>query len=104
MSTIDMGFWPWLDGQVQLGGEPAARASKGVITRLGDDPAWWFLLQVTLLSGPGRVLMSAAHRGVNAQVPHDRTLRVGQRLEPREDPVPDAVPLPPAQQVIDPAP
>lgn len=93
-----------LDGQVQLAGEPAARASQPMITRLGEHAARWLLLQVALLPGPGRMLMSAAHRGVGAQVPRDRTFRIGQGLEPGEDPMPGAVPLPPAEQVVDSAP
>jgi hypothetical protein len=32
-----------------------------VIAGLGEDTAWWFLLQVTLLASPGRMLMGAAH-------------------------------------------
>ncbi|CAL9511728.1 hypothetical protein SUDANB1_03642 [Streptomyces sp. enrichment culture] len=103
VSTIDMGFWPCSTARCSLV-VPAARASQRMITRLGEDPTCWLFLQVALLAGPGRVLMSAAHRGVDVQVPCDRTLRVGQRLEQREDLVPDAVPLPPAEQVIDPAP
>ncbi|MCA1218134.1 hypothetical protein LCE31_06860 [Streptomyces sp. 8L] len=43
------------DGQVQLGGEPAARASQSVISGLSIDTARCFLLQVTLPSGAGRV-------------------------------------------------
>ncbi len=97
-------FLTLLDGQVELGGEPAARPSQPVITGLGEDAARWFLLQVALLAGPGRVLMGAADRGVDAQVPDDRAFRVGQGLKPGEDPLPGAVALPPAEQVIDPAP
>ena len=93
-----------LDGQVELGGEPAARPSQPMITGLGEDAARWFLLQVALLAGPGRMLMGAADRGVDAQVPRDRTLRVGQGLELGENPVPGAVSLPSAEQVVDPAP
>lgn len=93
-----------LNCQVELGREPAARPSQPMITGLGKDTARWFLLQVALLAGPGRMLMGAADRGVDAQVPRDRTLRVGQGLEPGEEPLPRAVPLPSAEQVIDPAP
>lgn len=50
------------------------------------------------------MLMGAADRGVDAQVPRDRAFRIGQGLEPGEDPVPGAVPLPSAEQVVDPAP
>lgn len=98
------GLLALLDGQVQLGGEPAARAPKSVITRFAEDPARRFLLQITLLAGPGRMLMGTADRGVDAQVPRDRTFRVGQGLQPGEYPVPGAVPLPSAEQVVDPAP
>ncbi len=98
------GLLALLDGQVQLGGEPAARASQPMITRLGEHAARRLLLQVALLPGPGRMMMSAAHRGVDAQVPRDRTFRIGQGLEPGEDPMPGAVPLPPAEQVVDSAP
>lgn len=75
-----------------------------MIMGLGEDAARWFLLQVALLAGSGRMLMGTADRGVDAQVPCDRTFRVGQGLQPGENPVPGAVPLPPAEQVIDPAP
>lgn len=75
-----------------------------MITRLGEDAAPRFLLQVAPLSGPGRMLMSPAHRGVDAQIPRDLAFRVGQGLEPGEDPVPGAVPLPSPEQVIGPAP
>jgi len=98
------GLLTLLDSQVQLGREPAARASQSVISGLHEHAARWFLLQVALFAGPGRVLMGAAHRGVDAQVPRDRAFRVGQGLEPGEDAVPGAVPLPPAEQVVDPAP
>lgn len=98
------GLLTLLDGQVQLGGEPAARPAQPMITGLGEDATGWFFLQVALLASPGRMLISAAHRGVDTQVPRDRTLRVGQGLEPGKDPLPGAVPLPPAEQVVDPAP
>ena len=75
-----------------------------MITGLGEDAARWFLLQVTLPAGPGRMLVGAADRGVDIQVPRNRTLRVGQGLKPGEDPLPGAVALPPAEQVVDPAP
>ncbi|GAA2974596.1 hypothetical protein GCM10010446_68550 [Streptomyces enissocaesilis] len=75
-----------------------------MITGLGEDAARRFLPQVTLLAGPGRMLVGAADRGVDAQVPRDRTLRVGQSLEPGKDPLPSAVPLPATEQVVDPAP
>jgi hypothetical protein len=55
------GLLALLDRQVQLGGEPAARASQSVIAGLGEDTARRFLLQVTLLASPGRMLMGAAH-------------------------------------------
>lgn len=97
------GLQALLDSQVQLGGEPATQAPKGVITRLCEELAWWFLLQVTLFAGPGRMLMSSADRGVDAQVPDARAFHVGQGLEPGEDPLPGAVPLPSAEQVVDPA-
>lgn len=67
-----------------------------MITELGEDAARWFFLQFTLLAGPGRVLMGAADRGVDAQVQDDRTFHTGQGLEPGEDPVPGTVPLPSA--------
>lgn len=98
------GLLALLDRQVQLGGEPAARLSQPMITRLGEDAARRLFLQVTLLAGPSRMLMSTAHRGIDAQIPRDRPLRVGQGLELGEDPVPGAAPLPPAEQVVDPAP
>ncbi|EST18455.1 hypothetical protein M878_44875 [Streptomyces roseochromogenus subsp. oscitans DS 12.976] len=75
-----------------------------MITGLVEDTARWFLLQVTLLAGSGRMLMGTAHGGVDAQVPHDRALRISQGLEPGENLVPDAVSLPPAKQGADPAP
>ena len=75
-----------------------------MITGLGEDTTRRFLLKVTLLPGSSRVLMGAAHRGIDAQIPHDRTLRISQVLEPAEDPVPGAVSLPSAEQVVDPAP
>ena len=45
------GFLTLLDGQVELGGEPTARASQPVISGLGEHTARWFLLQVALLAG-----------------------------------------------------
>lgn len=98
------GLLPLLDGQVQLGGEPAARTPQTVIIRLGEDAARRFLLQITLSSRPSRVLMGAAYRGIDAQLPDDRALRVSQGLEPGKDSLPGAVPLPPAKQVVNPAP
>ncbi len=74
--------------QVQFGGEPAARVSQRVITGLGEDATWWLLLQVALLASSGRVLVGTSDCGVDAQVPRDCPLRVGQGLEPSEDPVP----------------
>ncbi|WP_413755289.1 hypothetical protein [Streptomyces sp. MMBL 11-3] len=62
-----------VDGQVQLGGEPAARAFQAVISRLGEYTAWRFLLQVALPAGLCRMLMGAAHGGVDVQVPRNRT-------------------------------
>lgn len=53
--TIDMGSLALLDGQVQLGGEPAARAPQPVITGLSEDTARRFFLQVALPSSPGRM-------------------------------------------------
>lgn len=70
---------------------------------LGKDTAWWLFLQITLLAGPGCMLMGTARRG-RRRVPHDLALGVGQALEPGEDPLPGAVPLPSAKQVVDPAP
>jgi hypothetical protein len=64
-----------------------------MITELGEHAARWFLLQVALLAGPGRMLVGAADSGVDAQVPRDRALRIGQGLEPGKDPLPGAVPL-----------
>ena len=93
-----------LDGQVALGGEPAARASQPVISGFGEHTARWFLLQVALLAGSGRMLLGAADRGVDAQVPDDYAFHVGPGLETGEDPVPGPVPLPPAEQVVDSAP
>ncbi len=98
------GLLPLLDSQVQLGREPAARTPQPVIIGLVEDTARWFFLQVTLLAGSGRMLMGTAHSGVDAQVPHDRALRIGQGMEPGENLVPGAVSLPPAKQVVDPAP
>lgn len=34
------------------------------------------------------MLMGAAHGGVDAQIPRDQTLHVGQGVEPGKDPVP----------------
>ncbi len=98
------GFLALLDGQVQLGAEPAARAAQPVITRLGEHATRRLLLQITLLAGPGRMLMSGADRGVDVQVPRDRTVRVGQGLKAGEDAVPGAVPLPSTEEVVDPIP
>lgn len=98
------GLLTLFDSQVQLGGEAAARASQPVITRLGEHATRRFLLLVALFAGPGRVLVGAAHRGVDAQVPDDRAFRVGQGLEPGEDPLPGTVPLSPAEQVVHPVP
>lgn len=84
-----------LDGQVQLGREATARTSQPVIIGLGEDAARWVLLQATLFASPGRMLMGAADRRVDAQVPRDRPLRVGQGLEPGENLLPGTVPLPP---------
>lgn len=75
-----------------------------MVTRLGEHATWRFFLQITPSPGPGRMLMDTADRGVDAQIPRDRTLRVGQGLEAGEDPVPGAVSLPSAEQVVDPAP
>lgn len=50
------------------------------------------------------MLMRTAHGAFDAQVPHDPALRIGQGLEPGENLVPGAVSLPPAKQVVDPAP
>lgn len=50
------------------------------------------------------MLMRAAHRGVDTQVPRDRALHLGRGLETGEDAVPGAVALPSAEQVADPAP
>lgn len=71
-----------LDGQMQHGGEPAARPCQPVITRLSEHTAGRFLLQITLQTSPGRMLMGATDSGVDAQIPHDRTFRVGLGLEP----------------------
>ncbi|MFD5513846.1 hypothetical protein ACFWIB_39895 [Streptomyces sp. NPDC127051] len=38
------GLLTLFDGQVQLGGEPAARASQSVISGLGEDTARWLPL------------------------------------------------------------
>lgn len=57
------------------------------------------LLQVTRPHADG-----CAHRGVVAPAPYDRTLRIGPGLVPDEDAVPGTVSLPPAEQVVDPAP
>ncbi len=75
---------------------PPRDLAQPVITQLGEDAAQRFLLQVALFAGPGCVLVGAADRGVDAQVPRDRTLRLGQGLEP----VPGAVPLPPTEEVV----
>lgn len=98
------GLLTLLDSEMQLGGEAASRPSQPVIMRLDEHAAWWLLLQVALLAGPGRMLVGAADRGVDVQVPRDRTPRIGQGLELGEDPVSGAVPLPSAEQVVDPAP
>jgi hypothetical protein len=87
---------------VGAGARPA-RSDAGHADLL-QDAARWFLLQVALLAGPGRVLMGAAYRGVDAQVPDNRALRVGQGLATGKDPVPGAVALLPAEQVVDPVP
>ena len=61
------GLLTLLDSQMQLDREPAAR---------------WFPLLGALFAGPRRVLMGAAHRGVDAQVLRDGAPRVGKGLEP----------------------
>jgi hypothetical protein len=71
--------------------EPAEPTSPPAITRLGEDDARWLLLQVTLLAPHGRMLMGAAHCGVEAQISRNRTLLVGQELDVGEDPSPCAV-------------
>lgn len=43
---------PLLDGQVQLGGQPAARASETVVVGLGVDAAGRLLLQCPFLRAP----------------------------------------------------
>ncbi len=48
--------------------------------------------------------MRAADGGVDAEVPGDQAFRVGIGLEPLEYPLPYAVTLPPAEQVVDPVP
>jgi hypothetical protein len=40
------------DSQVELGGEPATRATQSVIIGLGEHTARRFLLQVALLAAP----------------------------------------------------
>lgn len=95
---------PLLDGQVKLGSEPATRPSQSVIIGLGEDAARWFFLQVALLAGPGRMLVGAADRGSTLRSHVIASLRVGQGLEPGKGSMPGAAPLPPAEQVVDPAP
>jgi hypothetical protein len=46
------GLLTLLDGQVQLTGQPAARASEAVVGRLGGDAAGRFLLQAPLFRVP----------------------------------------------------
>lgn len=46
------GLLALLDGQVQLGGQAAARAPKAVVARLGGDAAGRLLLQVPLFRAP----------------------------------------------------
>ncbi|MFF9066045.1 hypothetical protein ACF09E_11870 [Streptomyces sp. NPDC014891] len=58
-----------------------------MISGLSEHATRRLLLQVTLLAGPGRMLMGAAPSGVDAQVPHDRTLGIGLGLQPGEDPL-----------------
>jgi hypothetical protein len=41
-----------LNGQVQLGGQAAARAAEAVVVRLDADPAGRLLLQVPLFRAP----------------------------------------------------
>ena len=60
VTTTDILALP--DGQAELGGEPAARPSQPMITGLGEDTVRWFLLQVALLAGPGR-MSGAGRRG-----------------------------------------
>ncbi|GHB68587.1 hypothetical protein GCM10010347_43490 [Streptomyces cirratus] len=73
-----------------------------MIMGLGEDSTRRFLAKVTAMPGSSRVLMGAAHRGIDARIPHNGTLRIGQGLAPAEDPVPGAVPPPSAEQVVDP--
>lgn len=89
VTTIDMGFCP---------------CSTAI--RLDEDATGWLLLQLTPFAGSGRVSMGPTHRGVDVEIPRDRALRVGPGLELGEDPVPRAVPLPlpPAEQVVNPTP
>lgn len=62
------------------------------------------LLQATRPSRSDRMLLGAADRAVDAQVPDFRALGVGQGLNPGEDLMPGSVPLPPAEQVVRPRP
>ncbi|BET46156.1 hypothetical protein RGQ21_11380 [Kitasatospora aureofaciens] len=75
MDTLD-GCWsqPFADGRYEDG-------------RLIADR--WLVVP----PGSSRVLMGAAHRGIDARIPHGRTLRTGRGLEPAEDPMPGAVSL-----------
>jgi hypothetical protein len=70
------GLLALFDGQVELGGQAAARATEAVVGRFGGDAAGRFDLQVPLFRA-GSVLVCPADGGIDVDVPGDELLRIG---------------------------
>ncbi len=95
---------PAFPGKVDLACEPASRVSQGLIgTVTLRAPAPTRDLGGAG-GGAGRVLMSAAGRGIDADhAPVDPALGIGVGLDGTQDSLPRAVRRPPAMTVVDPS-
>ncbi|MFD5164493.1 hypothetical protein ACFWMJ_41785 [Streptomyces hawaiiensis] len=91
-----------LDGKVDLGRQPALGTSEAVVGRLDGDAAGRLLFAVRPFRRTGGVLVGPADGEVDVHVPGDQALRIRLGLEPGDDPGPGVIPLPVAEQVIDP--
>ena len=65
-----------------------------MILRFLLHTARWFLLQASVATGTGRVLMGAADRGVHAHRPTDQPGSIGAGLQQGKDPHPDTTKRP----------
>jgi hypothetical protein len=101
--TMDMGFCPYSTARCSLVVRPPRERPRPWSSGSTATPPGGSFCR-SPFPRSGGVLVGPADGGVDVEVPGDQVLGIGPGLEFGEDALPGAVALPPAEQVVRPAP